>query len=150
MGSGGAELGLLFPSCRGLYCLRNPSLFRRTCLLCAFSRLFGGDESLRVMGPVSLVSLNLRVRKSPFKVETSICASVCVERRLVGLHRLEGYLLASSIHQDGRKYLSFVTLKRVFNPKLFVSVSTAPHVFPRVLASVSVFLIAWVFACADS
>ena len=42
---------------------------------------------------------------------------------MVGLHRLEGYLLASSIHPDGRKYLSFVALKRVFNPKLFVSVS---------------------------
>ena len=123
MGSGGAELGLLFPSCRGLYCLRNPSLFRRTCLLWAFSRLFG------VMGLVSLVSLNLRVCKSPFKVETSICASVCVERRLVGLHRLEGYLLASSIHPDGRKYLSFVALKQVFNPKLFVSVSLQLHMF---------------------
>ena len=81
------------------------------------------------MGPVSLVSLNLRVRKSPFKVETSICASVCVERRLVGLHRLEGYLLASSIHPDGRKYLSFVALKRVFNPKLFVSVSLQLRMF---------------------
>ena len=81
------------------------------------------------MGPVSLVSLNLRVRKSPFKVETSICASVCVERRLVGLHGLEGYLLASSIHPDGRKYLSFVALKRVFNPKLFVSVSLQLRMF---------------------
>ena len=37
---------------------------------------------------------------------------------MVGLHRLEGYLLASSIHPDGRKHLSFVALKLVFNPKL--------------------------------
>ena len=48
---------------------------------------------------------------------------------MVGLHRLEGYLLASSIHPDGRKYLSFVALKRVFNPNLFVSVSLQLRMF---------------------
>ena len=46
VGGGGAEVGLLFPSCRRLNCLLNPSLFCRMCLLGAFC----GDESLRVVG----------------------------------------------------------------------------------------------------
>ena len=62
-------------------------------------------------------------------METSICTSVCAERRLVGLRRLEGHLLAISIHPDGRKYLSFVALNRVFNPKLFVLVSLQLRMF---------------------
>ena len=66
---------------------------------------FCGDESLSVVDRLVLSTLNLRVRKTPFKVETSICASVCAERRLDGLHRLEGRLLASS-NTSGQSHIS--------------------------------------------
>ena len=130
MGSGGAEVGFLFPSCRCLYCLLNPSLFCRTWLLRAFSRLFGGDEILRVVGPVSLVYPQPEsLQDSLQDGDSSICASVCADWRLDGLHRLEGHLLASSIHPYSRKCLSFVALNQVFNPKLFVSVSLRLRMF---------------------
>ena len=60
----------------------------------AFSQLFGGDESLRVMGPVSLVSLNLRVCKSLFKVETlqSVLLSVQSGDWLVSIDSKDTYL----------------------------------------------------------
>ena len=68
----------------------------------AFSGLlqpvFCGDESLRVVGtgysfvyPQSENPQNSLQDGNP-----SVCASICAERRLDGVHRLEGHLLASS------------------------------------------------------
>ena len=96
-GGGGAEVGLLFPSCRLLYCLRNPSLFRRTCLLRAFSRLSVVMKASGSWGPVSLVYPPPESPQDSLQDgDSSTCASVCAEQRLDGLHRLEGRLLASS------------------------------------------------------
>ena len=106
VGGEGAGVELLFPSCRLLDCLRNPSLFRRTCLLQAFSRLFVVMKASGSWGPVSLgyphpESPQVSLHGGDF----SICASVCAERRLDGLHRLEGHLLAS-FHTSGQSQVS--------------------------------------------
>ena len=98
VGGGGAEVGLSFPSCRHLHCLQNPSLF----LVHAFSGLlqpaFCGDKSLRVLGTsYSLIYPQSEIPQDSLHYgDPSVCASVCVERRLDGVHRLEGLLIASS------------------------------------------------------
>ena len=106
VGGGGAEVGLLFPSCRRLDCLWNPSLFCCTCLLRAFSRLFVVMKGSGSWGPVSLVYPHPESpQDSLHGGDFSICASVCVEWRLDGLHRLEGHLLAS-FHTSGQSQVS--------------------------------------------
>ena len=90
-----------------------------------FQPAFCGDESLRFVG--TDYSLGYPQSQSPQDSlqdgDPSVCASVCAEQRLDGVHRLEGLLLASSIHPDNRKYLRFVTLNQVFQFKALVSAS---------------------------
>ena len=108
VGGGVAEVGLLFPSCRYLYCLRNPSLFRCTCLLRAFSWLFVVMKASGLWGPVSLVYPQPESPQDSLQGgDSSICASVCAEWRLDGLHRLEGHLLAS-FNTSGQSQVSQV------------------------------------------
>ena len=88
-----------------------------------FQLAFCGDESLRVVG--TGYSLVYPQSESPQDSLQDGDPSVCAERRLDGVHRLEGLLLASFIHPDSRKYLRFVTLNQVFQIKALVSA------FPR-------------------
>ena len=62
-----------------------------------YSRLFVVMKASGSWRPViDLSTLNLLVLKSLFKMETSVCASVCAEWRLDGVSGLKGRLLASS------------------------------------------------------
>ena len=132
-------MGLLFPSCRRLYCLRNPSLFCRTCLR-TFSRLFVVMKPGR-RDQLVLSTLNLRVRKTPFKVETlqSVLLSVQSGDWMVSIDLKDAYLKVP-IHPDSRKYLSFVALKVFQSEALCFGVSTAPQFFTWVMAPVSAIL----------
>ena len=139
VGGGGAEEGLLFPSCRRLYCLQNPSLFCRMCLLWAFSRLFVVMKASGLWGPVSLVYPQPESPQDSLQGgDSSICASVCAERRLNGLHRLEGRLLASSNTSGQSQVSQFCRFESSFSIKssLFWS-PTAPQFFTWVMAPVS-------------
>ena len=144
MGSGGAELGLPFLSRPLLSAEPIPFPSYRSSL--GFQPAFWGDESLRVMGPVSLISLNLRVRKSLF----NLCFCLCGAE--IGWSPSTRRILTYKFHTSGWSQVSqFCRFETSFRFKaLCFGLSTAPHVFPQVLAPVSVFLIAWVFACADS
>ena len=85
-----------------------------------------------------LSMLNLRVRKTPFKMET--LQSVRSRDWMVSIDLKDAYLQIP-IHPDSRKYLRFVALNRVFQFKaLCFGLSTSPQVFTRVMAPVSVFL----------
>ena len=89
-----------------------------------------------------LPTLNLRVRRTPFKMET--LQSVFLSERsgdwMVSIDLKDTYLQVP-IHPDSRKYLSFVALNQVFQSKaLCFGLSTAPQFFTRVIALVSAIL----------
>ena len=91
---------------------------------------------------IDLSTLNLRVRKTPFKMETlqSVLLSVRSGDWMVSIDLKDAYLQIP-IHPDSRKYLRFVALSQVFQFKaLCFGLSTAPQVFTRVMAPVSAFL----------
>ena len=91
---------------------------------------------------IDLSTLNLRVLKSPFKIETlhSILLSVSCWDWMVSLDFQDAYLHVP-VHPNSRKFLRFVALGQVFQFKaLCFSLSTAPQVFMRVMAPVSAFL----------
>ena len=152
VGDGGAEVGLLFPSCQHLYCLRNPSLFRRACLLRAFSRLFVVMKASGSWGPVSLVYLQPESPQDSLQDrDSSICTSVYAEQRLDDLHQLEGRLLASSNASGQSQVSQICRFESSFSIQSSVSVSLRLCRFSRGswLRS-QPFCIAWVFACADT
>ena len=91
---------------------------------------------------IELSTLNLRVLKSPFKMETlpSVLLSVWHGDWMVSLDLKDVYLQVL-VHPDSRKFLRFVALGQVFQFKaLCFGLSTAPQVFTRVMAPVSAFL----------
>ena len=91
---------------------------------------------------IDLSSLNLSVLKTSFKMETLQSVLLSVQRGdwMVSLDLKDAYLQVP-IHPDSRKYLRFVASGRVYQFKaLCVGLSTAPQVFTRVMAPVSVIL----------
>ena len=136
-------MGFLFPSCLHLYYMWNPSLFRRTCLLRPFSRLFGGDESLGVMETSDLFvhPQSESPQDSLQDGDSSICASVCAEQRLDGLRRFEGCFLASSNTSKQSQVPQFCRFESSISVQaLCFGLSMAPQVFTRVMAPVSAIL----------
>ena len=91
---------------------------------------------------IDLSTLNLRVCKTPFKMETlqSVLLSVRSGDWMVSIDLKDAYLQVP-VHPDSRKYLRFIALNQVFQFKtLCFGLSTAPQVFTRVMALVSAFL----------
>ena len=108
-----------------------------------YSRVFVVMKALGSWRPViDLFTLNLRVRKTPFKMETlqSVLLSVRSGDWMVSIDLKDAYLQIP-VHPDSRKYLRFVALNQVFQFKaLCFGLSTAPQVFTWVMAPVSAFL----------
>ena len=76
---------------------------------------------------IDLATFNLRVRKTPFKMETlqSVLLSVRSRDWMVSIDLKDAYLQVP-IHPDSRKYLRFVVLNQVFQFKaLCFGLSTA-------------------------
>ena len=91
---------------------------------------------------IDLSTLNLRVHKTPFKMETlqSVLLSVRSGDWMVSIDLKDAYLQIP-IHPDSCKYLRFVVLNQVFQFKaLCFGLSTASQVFTQVMAPVSVLL----------
>ena len=108
-----------------------------------YSRIF---VVMKASGPwrpvIDLSTLNLRVLKTPFKMETlqSVLLSVRTGDWMVSLD-LKDACLQVPIHPDSRKYLRFVALNQVYQFKaLCFRLSPAPQVFTRVMAPVSTLL----------
>ena len=108
-----------------------------------YSRLFVVMKASGSWRPViDLSSLNLKVLKTPFKMETLQSVLLSVQRGgwMVSLDLKDTYLQVP-IHPDSRKYLKFVVSGQVYQFKaLCFGLSTAPQVFTRVMAPVSVIL----------
>ena len=108
-----------------------------------YSRIFVVMKASGSWRPViDLSTLNLRVCKTPFKMETlqSVLLSVRSGDWMVSIDLKDAYLQIP-IHPDSRKYLRFVALNQVFQFKaLCFGLSTAPQVFTRVMAPVSALL----------
>ena len=108
-----------------------------------YSRLFAVMKALGSWRPViDLSSLNLKVLKTPFKMETLQSVLLSVQRGdwMVSLYLKDAYLQVP-IHPDSCKYLRFVVSDQVYQFKaLCFGLSTAPQVFTRVMAPVSVML----------
>ena len=104
-----------------------------------YSRIFVVMKASGSWRPViDLSTLNLRVHKTPFKMET--LQSVRSGDWMVSIDLKDAYLQIP-IHPDSHKYLRFVALNQVFQFKaLCFGLSTAPQVFTRVMAPVSVLL----------
>ena len=91
---------------------------------------------------INLSLLNMKVRKTSFKMETLqlILLSVQEGDWMVSLDLKDAYLQVP-IHPDSCKYLRFVAFGRVYQFKaLCFGLPTAPQVFTRVMAPVSAML----------
>ena len=108
-----------------------------------YSRLFVVMKASGSWRPIiDLSTLNLRILKSPFKMETlqSVLLSVRSGDWMVSLDLKDAYLKVP-IHLDSHKYLRFVAFNQVYQFKvLCFGLSTAPQVCTRVMAPVSTFL----------
>ena len=108
-----------------------------------YSRLFVVMKALGSWRPViDLSLLNLRVLKTPFKMETIQSTLLSVRRGdwMVSIDLKDAYLQVP-IHPDSRRYLRFVAFNKVYQFKvLCFGLSTAPQVFTRVMAPVSTIL----------
>ena len=108
-----------------------------------YSRIFVVMKALGSWRPViDLSTLNLRVRKTPFKMETlqSVLLSVRSGDWMVSIDLKDAYLQIP-VHLDSCKYLRFVALNQVFQFKaLCFGLSTALQVFTWVMAPVSAIL----------
>ena len=108
-----------------------------------YSRLFvvmKASGSWRLVIDLSL--LNLRVLKTPFKMETIQSTLLSVRRGdwMVSIDLKDAYLQVI-IHPDSRRYLRFMAFNKVYQFKvLCFGLSTAPQVFTRVMAPVSTIL----------
>ena len=88
---------------------------------------------------IDLSTLNLRILKSPFKMETLQFVLLSVRRGdwMVVLDLWDAYLQVP-VHPDSRKFLRFVAVDQVFQFKaLCFGLSTAPQVFTSVSFSPS-------------
>ena len=91
---------------------------------------------------IDLLLLNLKVLKTPFKMETlqSVLLSVRRGDWMVSIDLKDAYLQVP-MHPESRKYLRFMAFGKVYQFKvLCFGLSTAPQVFTRVMAPVSAFL----------
>ena len=108
-----------------------------------YSRLFVVMKASGSWRPViDLSSLNLKVLKTSFKMETLQPVLLSVQRGdwMVSLDLKDAYLQVP-VHPDSRKYLRFVVSGQVYQFKaLCFGLSTAPQVFTRVMAPVSAML----------
>ena len=108
-----------------------------------YSRLFVVMKASGSWRPViDLSLLNLRVLKTPFKMETIQSTLLSVRRGdwMVSIGLKDAYLQVP-IHPDSRKYLRFMAFNKVYQFKvLCFGLSTAPQVFTRVMAPVSAIL----------
>ena len=106
-----------------------------------YSRIFVVMKALGPWRPViDLSTLNLRVRKTPFKMETlHSVLSVRSGDRMLSIDLRDAYLQVPE-RPDSCKYLIFVALNQVFQFKALFCPSTALQVFTRVMAPVSAFL----------
>ena len=108
-----------------------------------YSRVFVVMKASGLWRPViDLSTLNLRVCKTLFKMETlqSVLLSVRSGDWMVSINLKDAYLQVP-IHPDSRKYLRFVASNQVFQFKaLCFGLSTAPQIFTRVMAPVSAIL----------
>ena len=108
-----------------------------------YSRLFVVMKASGSWRPViDLSLLNLRVLKTPFKMETIQSTLLSVRRGdwMVSIDLKDAYLQVP-IHPDSRKYLRFMAFNKVYQFKvLCFGLSTAPQVFTRVMAPVSAIL----------
>ena len=88
-----------------------------------YSRLFVVMKASGSWRPViDLSTLNLRVLKSPFKMETlqSVLLSVRHGNWMVSLDLKDAYLQVPA-HPDSRKFLGFIALEQVFSSKVYAS-----------------------------
>ena len=108
-----------------------------------YSRLFVVMKAAGSWWPViDLPLLNLKVLKTPFKMETIQSTLLSVRRGdwMVSIDLKDAYLQVP-IHPDSRKYLRFMAFNKVYQFKvLCFRLSTAPQVFTRVMAPVSAIL----------
>ena len=91
---------------------------------------------------IDLSLLNLKVLKTPFKMETlqSVLLSVRRGDWMVSINLKDAYLQVP-MHPESRKYLRFMAFGKVCQFKvLCFGLSTAPQVFTRVMAPVSAIL----------
>ena len=91
---------------------------------------------------IDLSLLNLRVLKTPLKMETIQSTLLSVRRGdwMVSIDLKDSYLQVP-IHPDSRMYLRFMAFNKVYQFKvLCFGLSTAPQVFTRVMAPVSTIL----------
>ena len=107
------------------------------------SRLFVVMKASGSWRPViDLSRLNLKVLKTPFKMETLQSTLLSVRRGdwMVSIGLKDAYLQIP-IHPESRKYLRFMAFEKVYQFKvLCFGLSTAPQVFTRVMAPVSAIL----------
>ena len=108
-----------------------------------YSRLFVVMKASRSWWPViDLSLLNLKVLKTPFKMETlqSVLLSVCRGDWMVSIDLKDAYLQVP-MHPESRKFLRFMAFGKVYQFKvLCFGLSTAPQVFTWVMAPVSAIL----------
>ena len=108
-----------------------------------YSRLFVVMKASGSWRPViDLSLLNLKVLKTPFKMETIQSTLLSVRRGdwMVSIDLKDAYLQVP-IHPDSRRYLKFMAFNKVYQFKvLCFGLSTAPQVFTRVMAPVSTIL----------
>ena len=108
-----------------------------------YSQLFVVMKASGSWRPViDLSRLNLKVLKTPFKMETlqSVLLSVCRGDWMVSIDLKDVYIQVP-MRPESRKYLRFMTFGKVYQFKvLCFGLSTAPQVFTRVMAPVSAIL----------
>ena len=108
-----------------------------------YSRLFVVMKASGSWRPViDLSLLNLKVLKTPFKMETlqSVLLSARRGDWMVSIDLKDAYLQVP-MHPESRKYLRFMAFGKVYQFKvLCFGLSTAPQVFTRVMAPVSAIL----------
>ena len=108
-----------------------------------YSRMFVVRKASGSWRPIiDLSTLNGFVQKTKFKMETvqSVLASIRQDDWMFSLDLQDAYLQIP-IHPESRPYLRFSTVKGTFQFKvLCFGLSTAPQVFTRVMAPVSVIL----------
>ena len=108
-----------------------------------YSRLFVVMKASGSWRPViDLSRLNLKVLKTPFKMETIQSTLLSVRRGdwMVSIDLKDAYLQIP-IHPDSRKYLRFMAFEKVYQFKvLCFGLSTAPQVITRQFCTVLAFV----------
>ena len=108
-----------------------------------YSRLFVVMKASVSWRPViDLSLLNLKVLKTPFKMETlqSVLLSVRRGDWMVSIDLMDAYLQVP-MHPESRKFLRFMAFGKVYQFKVLrFGLSTAPQVFMLVMAPVSAIL----------